>query len=163
MEPENRLEEYFPGDETIDTDEADKYLTFFVGEQVYGLSIRQVNGIIQMQEITSMPELPYYIKGIINMRGTVIPVLSVHLRFGQAEQEYHERTCIIILDRGDSQAGVIVDAVEAVLDIPPESIAPHPAMASQGESFVTGIAKVGGGKMVLLLDTDLLVGDGLPR
>jgi len=142
-------------------DLANKYLTFFVGEQIFSLPIRDVIEIVQMQNITPMPELPYYTKGIINMRGRVIPVIDVNLRFGKPEQPYTGRTCIIILDINDAQVGFIVDAVAEVLDIPPERISPPPAFADRISNYVTGIGKCGesGSKIVLLLNSRLLASD----
>ncbi len=154
----NELEQFLPGDVVPGADVSDKYLTFMVENQLFGLSISNVNGIIQMQPITPMPELPYYVKGIINMRGLVVPIINVNLRFGKMEQEYSDRTCIITLEIGKNQVGIIVDAVEEVLDIEPEAISPRPPLAGQAASYVTGIGKVGA-KMVLILDSHLLVGD----
>ena len=138
-------------------DIANKYLTFLVENQTFGLSIRNVNGIIQMQEITPVPELPAHVKGIINMRGMVVPIIDVNLRFGKAEQVYNERTCIIILETEQGQVGIIVDAVKEVLEIPPADISPRPAMGAQSASYINGIGKIGP-KIVLLLDSKLLVG-----
>lgn len=144
-------------EEDVTGDLSRKYLTFLVESQTFGLPIRNVNGIIQMQEITTVPELPAHVKGVINMRGRVVPIIDVNLRFGKAEQTYTQRTCIIILETEQGQVGIIVDEVREVLDIPEEDISPRPAMVAQGNSYVDGIGKVGG-KMVLLLDSKLLVG-----
>ena len=142
-------------------DVSNKFLTFFIGSKLYGLSIVNVNGITQIQEITPMPELPYYVKGIINMRGTVIPLIDVNLRFGNMEQEYTDRTCIITLEIGGNQVGFIVDAVEAVMDIPGESISSPPPLTGSGSGYITGIGKTGenGSKIVLLLDSYSMVGE----
>ncbi len=138
-------------------DVANKYLTFVVENQIYGLSIQNVNGIIQMQEITPVPELPPHVKGVINMRGIVVPIIDVNLRFGKAEQTYNERTCIIILETEQGYVGIIVDAVREVMEIPPENISPRPALGTQNASYINGIGRVGE-KIVLLLDSKLLVG-----
>ncbi|MGI6404636.1 MAG: chemotaxis protein CheW [Oscillospiraceae bacterium] len=143
--------------EDVGADMANKYLTFLVENQTFGLSIRNVNGIIQMQEITPVPELPAHVKGVINMRGTVVPIIDVNLRFGKAEQTYNERTCIIILETEQGQVGIIVDAVKEVLEIPAEDISPRPAMGTKHASYINGIGKLGD-KIVLLLDSKLLVG-----
>lgn len=139
----------------------DKHLTFFVSDQLFSLSIAAVIEIVQIQEITPMPELPFYAKGIINMRGRVIPVIDLNLRFGKMEQEYTERTCIIILEINGAQVGFIVDAVEEVRDLPADSISPPPAISGRVSSYVVGIGKLPGGKMVLVLDSRLLVSDGM--
>ncbi|MCL2578850.1 MAG: chemotaxis protein CheW [Oscillospiraceae bacterium] len=142
-------------------DVSNKFLTFFIENKLYGLAITNVNGITQIQEITPMPELPYYVKGIINMRGTVIPLIDVNLRFGNMEQPYTDRTCIITLEISGNQVGFIVDAVEAVLDIPDESISPPPPITGSTSGYITGIGKCGdnGTKIVLLLDSYALVGE----
>lgn len=145
------------GAEDSSSDISNKYLTFLVEGQTFGLSISNVNGIIQMQEITPMPELPPHVKGIINMRGMVVPIIDVNLRFGKEEQVYTERTCIIILETEKGQVGIIVGEVKEVLDIPAKDVSPRPAVASQGSSYVNGIGKLGT-KIVLLLDSGLLVG-----
>jgi len=142
-------------------DVSNKFLTFFIENKLYGLSIVNVNGITQIQEITPMPELPHYVKGIINMRGTVIPLIDVNLRFGNMEQEYTDRTCIITLEISGNQVGFIVDAVEAVLDIPQESISLPPPLTGSASGYITGIGKTGegGSKIVLLLDSYSMVGE----
>ena len=142
-------------------DVSNKFLTFFIENKLYGLSIVNVNGITQIQEITPMPELPYYVKGIINMRGTVIPLIDVNLRFGNMEQPYTDRTCIITLEISGNQVGFIVDAVEAVLDIPDENISAPPPITGSTSGYITGIGKCGeaGTKIVLLLDSYALVGE----
>lgn len=88
-------------DETVDT-QKDKYLTFVIGKEVYGIDIGIVTEIIGLQKITEVPEFPVYMKGIINLRGKIIPVMDVRLRFKQAARNYSERTCIIIVDSGGS-------------------------------------------------------------
>ena len=142
-------------------DVSNKFLTFFIGGKLYGLSIINVNGITQIQEITPKPELPFYVKGIINMRGTVIPLIDVNLRFGNMEEPYTDRTCIITLEISGNQVGFIVDAVEAVLDIPDENISPPPPITGSTSGYITGIGKCGerGTKIVLLLDSYALMGE----
>ena len=142
-------------------DVSNKFLTFFIENKLFGLSIINVNGITQMQEITPMPELPHYVKGIINMRGTVMPLIDVNLRFGNMEQPYTDRTCIITLEVGGNRVGFIVDAVDAVIDIPQETISPPPPLTGSTAGYVTGIGKCGeaGTKIVLLLDSYSMVGE----
>jgi len=152
------LQDAHDGQNTQDV--SNKFLTFFIENKLYGLSIINVNGITQIQEITPMPELPHYVKGIINMRGTVIPLIDVNLRFGNMEQPYTDRTCIITLEVGGNQVGFIVDAVEAVLDIPEESISAPPPLTGSTSGYITGIGKCGEGgtKIVLLIDSNAMVG-----
>jgi len=142
-------------------DVTNKFLTFFAQDKLYGLTIANVNGITQMQDITEMPELPHYVKGIINLRGVVIPLVDVNLRFGNPEQEYTDRTCIVTLEVGGNRIGFIVDAVDAVVDIPEENISPPPALTGSLSGYVVGVAKTGEGgtKLVLLLDSNAMVGE----
>jgi purine-binding chemotaxis protein CheW len=94
-----------------------KYLTFVVGKEAYGIEIRFVTEIVNIQVITEMPEMPAYIKGVINLRSKIIPVLDVRIRFGKQEREYDDRTCIIVLNNDDLFTGLIVDSVSEVLTI----------------------------------------------
>ena len=142
-----------------DDDLFDKYLTFRVGDQFYGLSITNVIEIVQVMPITPMPELPYYARGVINMRGRVIPVIDVSLRFGMPEKEYSARTCFIIVDIVGHHVGFVVDEVDEVLDIPNDGIAPPPSFQDGGGNrFIVGIAKMEQ-HMVMLLDSSLLFSD----
>lgn len=134
-----------------------KYLTFFTENQLFGVPISDVVQIVGMQEITEVPEFPSYAKGIINLRGSIIPVIDVRLRFGKQEKEYDERTCIIVTLIRDSAVGFIVDAVDAVTDIDDDNISPPPKVAGEySSSYLTGIAKHEG-KVVLLMDTQKLL------
>ena len=136
-----------------------KYLTFKVGGQMYGISISNVIEIVKIQEATSMPELPYYAKGIINLRGRVVPLIDVNLRFGKAEQEYTDRTCIIIVDIDNVHVGFIVDAVDEVLDINDDKISQPPSLSSDASSrFVVGVGRMEK-CIVLLLNSRMLVSD----
>ena len=109
------LEDDYEEDE--DTQE-DKFLTFVLNREEYGIEIRHVTEIIGIQSITEVPDMPHYIKGVINLRGKVIPVMDVRLRFGVAEREYDDRTCIIVINIEEQSVGMIVDRVSEVLDIP---------------------------------------------
>jgi purine-binding chemotaxis protein CheW len=131
------------------------YLNFSVGEEVYGIEIRYVLQIIGMQKITEMPEMPAGMKGFINLRGAVIPVSSMYSRLGKMEPEYTERTCIIVTQIGDKQAGLIVDAINETITIEPDQIAPPPTIGeSYGLPTVKGIAKLPGGRVVILLQAE---------
>lgn len=94
-----------------------KVMTFNIGEQVYGIEIQYVTEIIEMQRITKVPHVPSYIKGIINVRSKVVPIVDIRARFGKPEIPYTGRTCIIILALGDISVGIIVDSVADVEDI----------------------------------------------
>lgn len=137
-----------------------KYLTFYTGRQLFGVPIADVVQIVGIQEITEVPEFPSYAKGIINLRGTIIPVIDVRLRFGKEEREYDERTCIIVtLIRDSIVVGFIVDAVDAVTNIDDENISEPPRVAEDySGSYLTGIARHEG-RVVLLMDTQRLLSD----
>jgi purine-binding chemotaxis protein CheW len=141
---------------TEDT-QKDKFLTFVIGRETYGIDILFVTEIIGMQPITVLPELPDYMKGIINLRGKIIPVMDVRLRFRQAPQEYNERTCIIIVNSGAINLGLIVDAVAEVLTIPePNRVAPPAMQGDYSNRYIKAIGKVED-QVKLLLDCDQLL------
>jgi len=103
-----------------------KYLTFLVGDVGYGIEISYVVEIISVQEITLVPHTHAYVKGIINLRGTVVPVIDMGMRFGQGEIEYTEKTCIIVLSMDDMSVGILVDGVQDVSNIDDENIQDPP-------------------------------------
>ena len=105
-----------------------KYLTFFIGEQYYGISINNVIEIVGVTSIAVVPQLPYYAKGIMNLRGMVVPLIDINLRFGYEEKQYTDRTCIIIMNIRDIEIGFIVDAVDEVANIFEANISPPPQM-----------------------------------
>jgi purine-binding chemotaxis protein CheW len=135
------------------------YLNFYVGEGVYGVEIRYVLQIIGLPEINAMPEMPMFMKGFINLRGTVIPVVSMRERFGQVEEPYNERTCVVIVQVREKQIGLIVDAIKATITIEPEKISPQPS-TTQGEDnvYIIGIAHLGSGSVSILIDVQKLFG-----
>jgi purine-binding chemotaxis protein CheW len=137
----------------------DKFLTFSLGNEFYGIEIRYVTEIVGMQPITEVPELPEYIRGIINLRGKIIPVMDVRLRFKKTLREYNDRTCIIVIDVKDIAIGLIIDSVSEVISIPEADIVAPPG-ASQGLSnkYIKGIGKVGN-EVKLILDCDKLLND----
>jgi purine-binding chemotaxis protein CheW len=142
-----------------DDDISMKYLTFRIGDQFYGISIENVISIVQVEAATPLPELPYYAKGIINLRGRVVPLIDVNLRFGRPEPEYNDRTCIIIIDIGGVHVGFIVEAVEEVKDVEESQISQPPRFTGGMENrFVTGVYKAKD-RMILLLDSKLLFSD----
>lgn len=122
-----------------------KYLTFTLGREVYGLEIKYVTEIIGLQPITEVPDLPGYVMGIINLRGQIIPVIDMRLRFKKPQQEYNERTCIIVVDIGELGVGLIVDTVAEVLAIAEEDIALPPNLQNNNytQRFIKAIGKVG--------------------
>ncbi|MEN6326971.1 MAG: chemotaxis protein CheW [Syntrophomonas sp.] len=151
------LEEVFEEEE--DTQRG-KFLTFVIGREEYGIEIRFVTEIIGgIQMITEVPEVPDYVKGIINLRGKIIPVIDVNLRFKKEARPYNDRTCIIVIDIEDLSVGLIVDNVAEVLSIADENIVPPPdARAGFHHRYIKGIGKVGN-DVKLLLDCNKLLGD----
>jgi len=135
----------------------DMYLNFSVGNEIYGIEIRFVLQIIGMQDITEMPEMQPYMKGFINLRGNVIPVFSMRQRFGKLEEEYSDRTCIIVVRVGEKEIGLIVDAIQETLTIEPENISPQPNLGLGGENpYVKGIAKLSNNRTAVLLHASKL-------
>ncbi|MCL6620824.1 MAG: chemotaxis protein CheW [Syntrophobacterales bacterium] len=135
-----------------------KYLTFVLAQEEFGLEILKVREIIGMLEITAIPQTPEYVKGVINLRGRVIPVIDLRLKFGLPPLEYGERTCIIVVDvnsgQGLMQMGVVVDAVSEVLNVGAEDLEPPPNFGrGLNNSYILGIAKTKG-SIKILLDID---------
>lgn len=145
-------------DQTVVGEVAGKYLTFWTDRQLFGVSIAHVVQIVGMQDITEVPEFPYYAKGVINLRGLVIPIIDIRLRLGKQEAEYNERTCIIVTDINGGNVGVIVDEVDAVSVISKENIAPPPQLSGGStQGYITGIGKMES-RVVLLIDSQKIVG-----
>lgn len=134
---------------------ADIYLTFQLDKEVYGIEIRNVTEIIGIQTITELPELPEYIRGIINLRGKIIPVMDVRLRFKKNFKEYNDRTCVIVVNVQDLSIGLIVDSVSEVISIPESEIVAPPELAREGNRFIRGIGKIGE-EVKLLLNCEKL-------
>ena len=122
-----------------------KYLTFLVGDVGYSIEISYVVEIISVQEITLVPHTHAYVKGIINLRGTVIPVIDMSMRFGQGEVIYTEKTCIIVLSLEDMSVGILVDGVQDVSDIDDESIQDPPKITgnSMKNFFIKAVGIAG--------------------
>ncbi len=145
---------------------AGKYLTFALGDEEYGISILKVREIIGLMEITAVPQTPSYVKGVINLRGRVIPVLELRIKFGMPTQKYTERTCIIVVEVGAAagtlQLGMLVDSVSEVLNISAEEIEPPPSFGSLDvdTGAILGMAKIKG-EVKILLDVNSIVGKGL--
>ena len=141
-------------DDEEDT-QKDKYLTFVMGQEVYGIDIRVVIEIIGIQAITEVPEVPEYVRGIINLRGKIIPVVDMRLRFKKEFREYNDRTCVIVIDVNGVLIGLIVDGVAEVLTIPEKDVVPPPQLKSVQNHYIRGIGKTGE-NVSLLLDWDKL-------
>lgn len=136
--------EAFADDEDINT-LIHKFIVFRLGREEYALEAQYVNEIVGMQHITVVPNVPYYIKGVINLRGKIIPVVDVRLRFALEECAYNDRTCIVITQHEEHGAtGLIVDAVVEVVDIDDSSISDPPKTNKSNQSlFLQGMAKHG--------------------
>ena len=137
------------------TDKEGKYLTFTLAEEEYGIGILKIKEIIGMMPITSVPRTPEFVKGVINLRGKVIPVIDLRLRFGMEELEYTERTCIIVVEiegqTGIILIGIVVDAVSEVLNIKNEDMEDTPAFGTKlNTQYILGMAKMEGGVKILL-------------
>jgi len=133
-----------------------RYLTFNVGEEVFGIEIEYVTEIISMQPITKIPQIVDYIKGIINLRGKIIPVIDIRLKFKKDSIKYDDRTCIIVIDTQDIIVGLIVDKVSEVMTIDDEDIAPPPSNKTGIRNrYIKGIGKIEG-EVKLLLDCKML-------
>jgi purine-binding chemotaxis protein CheW len=154
------------------SDRAGKYLTFKLAEEEYGLEILKVQEIIKMMDITRVPRTPEFVRGVINLRGKVIPVVDLRLKFAMEAKENTEKTCVIVVQvahsTGSGQAhaggrvtmGAIVDEVSEVLDISGGQIEPAPEFGTAVDTaFILGMGKVGK-KVVMLLDVDKVLSIG---
>ena len=145
---------------STDTQEG-KYMTFKSGSEYFGLEIQYVQQIIQFQAITKIPETEDYIKGLINLRGKIIPVVDVRVRFKQGECEYNDKTCILVITVKDTTVGLIVEQIAEVAEIQKENILPPPTIGRNYKGhnkYVYGIGKVGT-SVKLLLDPEKLLYD----
>lgn len=148
------------GASSADTQEG-KYMTFKSGSEYFGLEIQYVQQIIQFQAITKIPETEDYIKGLINLRGRIIPVVDVRVRFKQGECEYNDKTCILVITVKDTTVGLIVEQIAEVAEIQKENILPPPTIGRNDKGhnkYVYGIGKVGT-SVKLLLDPEKLLYD----
>ena len=135
-----------------------KYLTFALGHEEYGLEILKVREIIGYMEITAVPQTPFYVKGVINLRGQVIPVIDLRAKFGMETAEVTDETCIVVVETSQGKlkfsTGIVVDRVQEVLDISIENIEEAPKFgASISTDFILGMGKIGN-SVKILLDID---------
>ena len=141
-----------------------KFLTFELGEESYAIPILKIKEIIGMMAITEVPRLPDFIKGVINLRGKIIPVIDLRLKFGLQERQYDERTSIIVMElateNSTKTSGMVVDTVQEVLDIEESDIEPPPHYgADVDQEFLTGMGKVGD-NVIMLLNADKILSTG---
>jgi len=145
-------------DEENEDSMANRYLLFNVASEEYGIGIENVIEIVGLQKITEVPEMPHHVKGVINLRGQVIPVLDVRLRFGIEPMEYGDRTCVIVVQLGEIQAGMIVDQVSEVRNIAEESVSAPPSIqSSMASEYIDGLARIEE-SVIILLDVMKLLG-----
>ena len=143
----------------------EQYMTFKCSDEIYGISIKYVNEIIGLSQITKVPETQDYLIGLINLRGKIIPVIDVRIRFGKEPLEYNDRTCVIVIDVKSTVIGLIVDAIDEVAAFAENEITPPPSvsdLAIQAKKYVVGIGRVNG-EVKLLLDPDKLINDPEPE
>jgi len=151
----NTIEETMTQAVAMMSDREGKYLTFSLAGEEYGISILKVKEIIGMMPITTVPQTPPYVKGVINLRGKVIPVVDLRSKFGLDSMEYTERTCIIVVEIPGMgkmiPMGIVVDSVSEVLNIKAGDIEETPSFGSRLDTdYILGMAKVGGGVKILL-------------
>ncbi|HHY51800.1 MAG TPA: purine-binding chemotaxis protein CheW [Clostridiales bacterium] len=136
-----------------------KYLVFDLDNQQFAIPISHVIDIINMQPITWVPNCPDYVKGITNLRGKVCPIVDVRMRFGKEPQEYHDRTCIIVVEEQGAPVGLIIDSVSEVITIDDENISPPPKFSTSAEArFIQGVGRTDSG-VKLILDYQAVLGE----
>ena len=135
----------------------DRFLTFEISGESFGIEIKYVTEIIGVGRLQKF-QLPAYIRGIINLRGKIIPVMDVRLRFKKPFREYNDRTCVIVIDFNDISIGLIVDSVSEVLTIPESEIVPPPEINKAANKYIKGIGKASNG-VKLLIDCHKLLND----
>lgn len=146
--------------ESSNMENAKQYMTFKSGSESYGIELKYVNEIMGIQPITEIPEVEEYIRGLINLRGKIVPVIDVRIRFKQEPFEYNDRTCIIIVDVKGTVIGLIVETIEDVVTIKDDDIEAPPSLTSANakNKYVYGFGKVGD-KVKLLLNPEKLIRD----
>lgn len=132
-----------------------KYLTFLSDDLLFGVNASHVTEIITNHHITILPMVPDFIKGIINLRGQIIPIIDIRLRMGKMEAEYDDTSCIIVLNINNVLIGIFVDTVSQVVDLDESQISPP--TANNKQELVNGIISLSNGKVLLLLDCELLI------
>jgi purine-binding chemotaxis protein CheW len=138
-----------------------KYLTFWTDGELFGIPICDVVQIVGMQEITPLPDFPDYARGVINLRGSIIPVIDMRIRLKRPEASYSESTCIIVTSVQGTYLGFIVDTVDEVADIKSDKITPPPKVSKEiTNRYLTGIGQIGK-KVVLMLDVSKILSESI--
>jgi purine-binding chemotaxis protein CheW len=157
MQELNSLNEEIQSIEEAEDTLKNMYLTFRLGNEDYGIEIRYVTEIVGMQKITEVPDMPNFVKGVVNLRGQVIPVIDMRLRFHMQSREYDERTCIIVVNINSTQVGLVVDTVNEVRNIDEDQVSPPPKTAgADSAQYIQGMGKVGDEVVILLEGQRLL-------
>lgn len=147
-------------DEESEDTQRDKFLTFRIGGEEYGIEIRHVTEIVGIQKITEVPDLQEFVKGVINLRGNVIPVIDVRTRFAMESRPYDDRTCVVVVNIREMSVGLVVDTVSEVLTIPQPQVTPPPKFQKNEENrYIQGMGQVGD-TVKILLDIERMLGDG---
>ncbi len=162
----NKIDEFdddFYDDDDEDT-QKDRFLTFQIGDEEFGIEIDCIIEVIGMQKITDVPDMPDFVKGVINLRGQVIPVVDVRMRFAMEPLEYNDRTCILVVNVNDTSIGLVVDTVCDVLHIPEDRIEPPPKIKQRSRGrFIQGMGKIGEEVKIILNIRKLLYDDELEK
>ena len=139
---------------TVEGDMSDRYLTFYLGETIYGLELFRVVDILTIPAITPVPGIPSYIKGVTNLRGKIVPVIDVRTKFNQMEIEYTDKTCIIVVVIHDMQVGLIVDSVSDVVTVEANELTNPPEFgANESNKYLSTIAHTDG-RIILNIDCE---------
>lgn len=146
------MEDQF-GSEVLD-DLSGRYLTFYIGNAVYGIELLHVIEIISIQSITTVPHVPHYIKGIVNLRGKIVPVIDVRLKFNLEEKEYDDKTCIIVVVIDDMHVGLIVDSVSEVATVENDQLATPPEFSDGNTNkYLNSVSNING-RLILNIDIE---------
>ena len=153
------IEEELWDDEDGEDAQKDKFLTFQIADEEFAIPIGHVIEIVGIQKITEVPDMPDFVKGVINLRGKVIPVMDVRLRFHLPSVAYDDRTCVVVVSVGNVTIGLVVDTVSEVVNIPESNISPPPRFSSATSGrYVSGMGKIGEA-VKIIIDTQKLLGD----
>ena len=146
-------------DEDGDDAQKDKFLTFKIADEEFAIPIEHVIEIVGIQKITEVPDMPDFVKGVINLRGKVIPVMDVRLRFHLPSVAYDDRTCVVVVSVGNVTIGLVVDTVSEVVSIPESNISPPPRFSSATSGrYVSGMGKIGDA-VKIIIDAEKLLRD----
>ena len=137
-----------------------RYLLFYIDEILYGVSLTLVLEILQIQNITHLPNVANYVKGIVNLRGKVVPVVDVRLKFNLPERPHSDKTCIIVLDINGTQVGLVVDSVSEVATFKNAKLSSPPAVSSVANQYLSSVTEIGG-RVILNIDFERFFQDDM--